>query len=275
MNVITSITEHLIRVRCNNPSLMTGSGTNTYIIHNAQVAWVVDPGPNEAEHIDNIFKACEGLTITKVFVTHMHPDHSPGHAPITDKTGAVLLGLDALKDPYQDETCQPSVIVKHEELFELEQGLGLRALHTPGHVDNHVCYKLEPANIVITGDHIMQGSTVVIIPPHGKMKAYIESLQLLQKHSLTALAPGHGEMINDAQQEITSLIKHRLAREEKVIAGLKHAMPCDTKALVKVVYADVDESIHVIAELSLLSHLIKLESEKKAQCSDLQWSWIK
>ena len=275
ITAISKITEHLTRVRCNNPSIMTGTGTNTYVVHNAQEAWVIDPGPADAEHVENIFKACDGLIISKVFVTHMHPDHSPAHKPIIEKTGAVLLGCKPVQDPYQDETCVPSIIVEHEEWFELGAGIGLRAFHTPGHVDNHVCYQLEPANIVMTGDHIMQGSTVVIIPPHGKMKAYIESLQLLLNYPIHALAPGHGEIITDAKQEIEGLIKHRLQREKTVIAGLEKVMPCDTKTLVKIVYSGIDENLLPMAELSLLSHLIKLESEKKANCVNDLWSFEK
>jgi glyoxylase-like metal-dependent hydrolase (beta-lactamase superfamily II) len=252
---------------------MTGSGTNTYIVHNTQQAWVIDPGPNEPAHVKNIFKACSGLQITKVFVTHMHPDHSPAHAPIIEKTSATLLGLAAVQDPYQDQSCQPEVIVAHDEYFALDNQLGIRALHTPGHVDNHVCYRIEPDNVVITGDHIMQGSTVVIIPPHGKMKEYIASLQLLLEPTPASLAPGHGEMITQAEQEINGLIQHRLGRENKVVVGLKQAMPCHTQALVKVVYTDVDESLHAMAELSLLAHLIKLEADGLAICVDSQWSW--
>ncbi len=274
MSAITAISENLTRVRCNNPSVMTGSGTNTYILHNDTQAWVIDPGPNESEHVANIFTACDGLLITKVFVTHMHPDHSPAHAPIIEKTGATLLGREAVQDPYQDETCHPEVIVQHDQYFELAEGMGLSALYTPGHVDNHVCYRIEPDNIVITGDHIMQGSTVVIIPPHGKMKEYIASLQLLLAYPIHALAPGHGEIITEAEAEIKGLILHRLKREEKVIEGLKQVMPCDIKTLVRVVYTDVDESLYPMAELSLLSHLIKLEVEGQAKCIESQWSWL-
>ena len=93
MSAIVVINDHLIRVRCNNPGVMTGSGTNTYIVHAANEAWVIDPGPAEAAHIANIFKACAGKTISKIFVTHMHPDHSPAHQAIRDKTQAELIGL--------------------------------------------------------------------------------------------------------------------------------------------------------------------------------------
>jgi len=269
---ITQITPNLIRVRCNNPGVMTGTGTNTYIVHDEQEAWVIDPGPNEAEHVDNIFKACADRAITQVFVTHMHPDHSPAHAPIIERTGAILLGLNAVEDPYQDSTCKPGTIVKHEEVFSLNDSIAVQALLTPGHVDNHVCYLIQPDNIVVTGDHIMQGSTVVIIPPHGKMKEYIASLQLLLNYPIQALAPGHGEIIKDAQAEVEGIIKHRLAREEKVFAAVKKLQQSDTPSLVKNVYDDVDESLYPVAELSLLAHLIKLEQDGKVIKKDQQWS---
>ena len=275
MSAIVTINKHLTRVRCNNPSVMTGSGTNTYIVHDETKAWVIDPGPNEAEHVDNIFKACAGREISKVFVTHMHPDHSPAHAPICKKTGAQLIGRAPVDDPFQDQTCVPEMIAKHNEQFYLNGQAMLQAVYTPGHVDNHICYFILPSKIMITGDHIMQGSTVVIIPPHGKMKEYIESLQLLLDYPIQQLAPGHGGMITEPVTEIKSLVEHRLSREAKVIEGLKLMSPIDTANLVKRVYDDVDVSLHAVAEFSLLSHLIKLEVEGRASQTqqDQQTIW--
>ncbi|NRA42853.1 MAG: MBL fold metallo-hydrolase [Pseudomonadales bacterium] len=244
---------------------MTGSGTNTYIVHAADEAWVIDPGPAEAAHIANIFKACAGKTISKIFVTHMHPDHSPAHQAIRDKTQAELIGLAPVDDPFQDKTCVPEAHVQHNQVFNLAGQSMLQAVHTPGHVDNHVCYFVMPSEIMITGDHIMQGSTVVIIPPHGNMKAYIASLQNLLNYPIQQLAPGHGEMITQPLDEIDHLITHRLTRETKVLDCLQGLPAVTTSTLVSSVYDDVDQSLHAVAECSLLAHLIKLETEGRVK----------
>ncbi len=274
MTAITPLNDHLIRVRCNNPGVMTGSGTNTYIVHDDSQAWVIDPGPNEPEHVQNILKACGDRKLSKVFVTHMHPDHSPAHAPLIEKTSAELLGLPPVEDPYQDETCIPEINLVHNQVFHLNDQVSVKAVLTPGHVDNHVCFFIEPSNIMITGDHIMQGSTVVIIPPHGKMKEYIESLQLMLEYPVAALAPGHGELIEDAASEVSRLVEHRLGREAKVLAGLQKLSPVDSTTLVRTVYEDTDPSLHAVAELSQQAHLIKLEVEGKARFDGALWHVI-
>ena len=119
--------------------------------------------------------------------------------------------------------------------------------------------------MIFTGDHIMQGSTVVIIPPSGNMKAYIESLQLLLDYPVRSLAPGHGAVIEDPEQAVSWLVDHRLKREQKVLYGLGQLGECDLDALVKVVYDDVDTSLHTMAKLSMSAHLIKLAAEGRAQ----------
>ena len=143
------------------------------------------------------------------------------------------------------------------------EGWTLRAIRTPGHVDNHVCYLLEEEGMVFAGDHIMNGSTVVIVPPGGNMSHYIASLKRLLDYDVRYVAPGHGDLISDCRGEVEKLIRHRLMREAKVVAALTGS-PISMDDLVVRVYDDVDPIMHEWAKLSLLAHLIKLEEEGRA-----------
>lgn len=257
------------RITAGNIGPMTGQGTNTYLIGREQVA-VVDPGPAMAEHVDAILDAC-GDRLKWILATHSHPDHSPAAAALASATGAEVLGNQlADNDGYQDETFAPlRGFADDEQLVTAE--FTLRAIHTPGHVDNHVCFLLEEEGLLLTGDHIMQGSTVVIIPPHGDMQDYMASLQRLLNYPLQALAPGHGVLIDDPVNEIDRLLAHRLGREAKVVEVLcaegRSALP----ALTPLVYDDVDPSLYPIAQCSLLAHLIKLEKEKRVHREGEDW----
>ena len=137
----------------------------------------------------------------------------------------------------------------------------LRAVHTPGHASNHLCYLLQGTGLLFTGDHLMQGSTVVIAPPDGSMSEYLSSLARLQKEPVTRLAPGHGLVIEDAQAEIARIITHRLQREAKVVERLSHVRAANVDTLVVSVYDDVDPRLHPVAKASLLAHLLKLEQD--------------
>ncbi len=138
----------------------------------------------------------------------------------------------------------------------------MRAIRTPGHVDNHVCYLLDEEGVVFAGDHIMNGSTVVIVPPGGNMAHYIASLRRLLDYDVKVVAPGHGELIPDCRGEVEKLVRHRLLREAKVVGALSdQAQSLDD--LVVTVYDDVDPMMHEWAKLSLLAHLIKLGDERR------------
>lgn len=245
-----------------NPGIMTGPGTNTYLIGNDEVA-VLDPGPALPEHVDAILAAGEGR-IRWIVCTHTHPDHSPAWQGVAAATGAQVIGALPADDRFQDDTFNPDWRIQHDEVLQAPE-FRLRALHTPGHVSNHFCYLLEEEGVVFAGDHIMSGSTVVIVPPGGDMSAYIASLQLLLDYPVQRVAPGHGEMIDDCRAEVEHLVKHRLAREAKVVAGLEQTGPADLDTLVAVVYDDVDTERHEWAKLSMSAHLIKLADEGRAR----------
>ena len=257
------------RVTAPNPGVMTGPGTNTYLLGTEDVA-VLDPGPLIDSHVEAILAAAEGK-IRWIVATHTHPDHSPAWLPLQEATGAEVIGARPWDDMFQDDTFAPDVEVFHDYLLETNE-FRLQGLHTPGHVGNHYCFFLEEEGMLFTGDHIMQGSTVVIVPPSGNMKAYIESLKLLLDYPLKSLAPGHGEVIDDPEAEVNWLVDHRLKREQKVVDGLEQITAGTVDDLVLVVYDDVDTSIHHMAKLSLTAHLIKLAQEGRA-ANDEQERW--
>jgi len=241
-----------------NPGAMTGPGTNTYLIGNEEVA-VLDPGPKIPGHIEAILQAGEGK-IRWIVCTHTHPDHSPAWKELAEATGAEVIGALPADDMFQDDTFKPTSTLHHDDVLKTPE-FTLRAVHTPGHVSNHYCFFLEEEQMLFAGDHIMNGSTVVIVPPSGNMKAYIESLQLLLSYPLKYIAPGHGDVLEDSTAVVEWLVNHRLKREAKVLAGLKGLQSASLDELVAVVYDDVDVSLHSMAKLSLEAHLIKLEVE--------------
>jgi glyoxylase-like metal-dependent hydrolase (beta-lactamase superfamily II) len=211
--------------------------------------------------------------VKALLVTHMHPDHSPLAVKLQLLSGAPLYGPAPVDDPFQDTSCDPDHRIRHNQLIDF-QGLTLQAIYTPGHVDNHHCFLLQDDAVLVAGDHIMQGSTVVIIPPHGKMKEYLESLQLLKNYPINLIAPAHGEPITSVSEEIDGIISHRLAREEKVKTAIAQLHTANTADLTAVAYQDVDKSLHAIAELSLLAHLIKLEQENFVKKNNELWQLL-
>ncbi len=253
-----------------NPGVMTGPGTNTYLLGDDEVA-VLDPGPAIPAHIDAILAAA-GECIRWIVCTHTHPDHSPAWQGVAAATGAQVIGAMPPDDMHQDKTFRPSLEVRHDQLLATSE-FTLRAVHTPGHVGNHYCYFLEEEGMLFAGDHIMNGSTVVIIPPSGDMKAYIDSLQLLLQYPLKFIAPGHGDVMPEPTATVDWLVKHRLMREQKVMDGLRSTGRAPLDQLVKVVYDDVDTSLHKMAMLSLHAHLIKLQREQRALQHAVDGTW--
>ena len=256
---VRTLSPRVRRIVAPNPGPMTGPGTNTYVVGESDLA-LVDPGPAVPSHIDAIL-TCVGDRLRYIACTHTHPDHSPAAAVVADATGAELIGRTTADDRHQDLSFQPASQIDDDECIA-GQDWTLRAIRTPGHVDNHVCYLLEEEGMVFAGDHIMNGSTVVIVPPGGNMADYIASLRRLLDYQVKVVAPGHGELIQDCRGEVEKLVRHRLMREAKVSAALDQR-PQSLDELVVNVYDDVDPMMHEWAKLSLLAHLIKLEGEGK------------
>jgi glyoxylase-like metal-dependent hydrolase (beta-lactamase superfamily II)/8-oxo-dGTP pyrophosphatase MutT (NUDIX family) len=250
---------YVTRIVAANPGVMTGPGTNTYLVGEEALA-VIDPGPLLDEHVRAILAAADGR-IRWIVCTHTHRDHSPAAAALKAETGAQLIGRPARPGDRQDGTFAPDHAPQDGERLVLADGVALQAIHTPGHASNHLCYLLEPTRMLFTGDHVMQGSTVIIDPPDGDMRAYLASLDRLLELDPAILAPGHGYLIGTPQREVRRLIAHRLARENKVRAALEALGPATLEALVPEVYDDVDPRRHRAAARSLLAHLEKLIAE--------------
>ena len=249
------------RVLAPNPSMMTGPGTNTYLFGIAEIA-VIDPGPDTGEHIDRIIDTA-GAPIRWVLVTHTHPDHSPGAMSLAARSGAELVGRPAPEHGPQDRTFRPARVLDDGDRLETGEFV-LEAVHTPGHASNHLCYRHEGTNWLVTGDQVIDGSTVVINPPDGDMRDYIESLRRLRALNFDALLPGHGDRIDDPVRAIDWIIEHRLDREAKVLAVVIRHPGLSPHELVPHVYQDVAAHLFGLAERSLLAHLLKLERDRVA-----------
>jgi glyoxylase-like metal-dependent hydrolase (beta-lactamase superfamily II)/8-oxo-dGTP pyrophosphatase MutT (NUDIX family) len=267
------LSPHVIRLTAPNASLMTGPGTNSYLVGGADNTWaVIDPGPAHGGVVDALIAAAPG-PIRWIFVTHSHMDHSPAATELKARTGAAIHGRLPDHSNGQDPNFAPDHQLQDGERLTLQEGVTLRAIHTPGHASNHLCYLLEEERTLFTGDHVMQGSTVVIRPPDGDMSAYLASLQLLLAYELDWLAPGHGFLVGNPAEAIAALIRHRKGREEKVIAALQALAPAEVDELLDQVYADVDARLHSIAIDSLRAHLFKLRQDGVARNgSDGRWA---
>lgn len=253
------LSSHVWRVLAPNPSVFTGPGTNSYLLVDGADATVLDPGPDDATHLDALQAAAGelGADIRRIVCTHTHEDHSPGAAPLAARTGAQLIGTPAPDDGYNDVTFHPDRVPVDGEVL-LCGTLRLRAVATPGHVSNHFCFLLEDEGLLFTGDHLMQGSTVVIVPPEGSMRAYLDSLRRLEGLPVACIAPGHGHLMPHPQQIIAATIRHRQAREAKTLRAIREQGGGTLATLVPAVYDDVPPAMHPIARLSLEAHLIKL-----------------
>ncbi len=269
---VTRLAPHVQRVVAPNPSPLTGPGTNTYVLGIGETHLVIDPGPDDAPHLERIVEAAAGR-IARVLCTHSHSDHSPGAAQLARRMGVPVHGRPAPQDDYQDATYAPDATIEDGDVYRVP-GATVRALHTPGHASNHVCFLLEPEGWLVTGDHLMSGSTVVILPPDGSMRAYLDSLRRLRTLPLTALVPGHGAVMADPHGEIDRVIAHRLKRESKVVAALHRQGPAATlDTLVPEVYDDTPVALHGLARFSLLAHLQKLDEEGRVARAGDHWAW--
>ena len=267
---ISELSPLVRRITAGNSSVFTGPGTNTYLVGKEEIT-VIDPGPAMPEHIENIAKAC-GDDIKQILVTHTHPDHSPGAKLLPQRTAAPAMGMYALLKQTQDKTFKANKVLEDgDEIREIEYTL--KAIHTPGHASNHLCYLLEEEKMIFTGDHIMEGSTVVIGPPDGNMKQYIESLEKLKQFDISMIAPGHGNLMKDPKSVVDWIVSHRMFREKKVVDALTEFSKANLDQLVEKVYDDVDERLHGIARASLLAHLNKLIEEDKAVSKGEEFHW--
>jgi glyoxylase-like metal-dependent hydrolase (beta-lactamase superfamily II) len=257
------------RILAGNAGLMTGPGTNTYLLGTSEIA-VLDPGPDDAAHLRSIL-AVAGGPIRWILTTHTHRDHSPLAAALKQETGAPIIGLPAPGDGRQDDTFRPDRQPGDGEALALGD-IRLTAILTPGHASNCVCYLLAGERLLFTGDHVLEGVSPVILPPDGDMAAYLASLDKLEAYDFERIAPGHGDIMSRGKRVVQMLRAHRMMRERKVLARLTAPSTLDT--LTPAVYDDVPKDRHPWARLTLEAHLIKLRSEGKAAEKDGLWRLI-
>ena len=267
---VQRLTEEVWRIVAPNPGPLTGPGTNTYVVGRNRPV-VIDPGCDDPAHLARVLEVA-GRAVERIVCTHSHPDHSPGAAWLRERTGAPVCGLPAPDDGHQDPAYAPDAALADGERIPAGDDV-LRAIHTPGHASNHVCLLLEATGLLFTGDHLMSGSTVIIIPPDGSMRLYLDSLRQLRSLPISSLAPGHGELMPGAIAEIDRVTRHRLAREAKLVRALDRRGAATLDDVLAEVYDDVPRSMHVYARYSLLAHAVKLVEEDRARVEGEVYVW--
>lgn len=257
--VASALSPLVRRITAANPGMMTGPGTNTYLVGIDEIV-VIDPGPDDPDHLDAI-AGCGGDRIRWIVATHTHPDHSPGVAGLKARTGAEVRAFGE-----RDGLVIDAAMADGDRIEATE--FRLKAIHTPGHASNHLCFLLEEERMLFSGDHIMDGSTVVISPPDGDMTAYLDSLAKVRRLRLRTIAPGHGHLITDPTARIDDYVRHRLERERQVVESLAAAGSATTSELVSAIYTDVPDSLHPVARYSVWAHLRKLDEDGTARADD-------
>ena len=253
------------RVLCNNPSPFTFKGTVSYIVGRGKVA-IIDPGPDDPVHSAALLDAVHGETVTHIFVTHTHRDHSPGVPAIKAATSAIVLaegphraaralhvGDGPRLESSNDTDFKPDRALADGEMVS-GAGWTLEAVTTPGHTANHMAFAFKEANLIFSGDHVMAWSTPVVAPPDGAMSDYMASLNKLAKRTEPIYLPGHGAMVRDAPNFVQYYIRHRQGREASILHRLAKG-ETDIPTIVRAVYIGLDPRLIKAAGLSVLAHL--------------------
>jgi glyoxylase-like metal-dependent hydrolase (beta-lactamase superfamily II)/8-oxo-dGTP pyrophosphatase MutT (NUDIX family) len=260
---------NVTRLTAPNPGVMTGPGTNSYLVGDPRTGYVaVDPGPEDAEHIERLWRAAGG-DIRMIVCTHSHPDHSPGARPLQALCAIKppILGLPSAPTARAASEFVPDRALEDGEQLVLEGG-GLRhtlkVIHTPGHAANHLCLVLMEDGLLFSGDHILNGSTTIVDPPDGEMNAYLDSLDALTRachaHAIEFILPAHGYVLGGAVQAIEQLKAHRLKREAKVIAAMQARPQGDLDEWVELAYDELPPRMWPMAKRSLLAHVQRIEA---------------
>jgi glyoxylase-like metal-dependent hydrolase (beta-lactamase superfamily II) len=262
---VSQIAPGIRRVIANNPGPFTFHGTGTYILGTGNVA-VIDPGPDDEEHIGAILAALDGETISHILVTHTHMDHSPGCRPLQALTGAPTYaygphGAGKLEQGVQveeggDMDFAPDHLVKHGDIIQGGDWT-VECVYTPGHTSNHMCFALQEQKALFTGDHVMGWSTSIISPPDGDMAAYMQSLELLLERDDAVYWPTHGPSIIDPKTHVRAYIAHRIEREEQILKCIDEGTH-SIRDMVPLMYRDTPEFMYPAAARSVLAAMENL-----------------
>ena len=269
---IENVAPGIRRITANNPSPFTFRGTGTYILGEGNVA-IIDPGPDQPEHVKAIVEGLKNETISHILITHTHNDHSPAAKALKEITGAPTYGFGphgsgkpALKltaqvggdiDFRPDEKTQDGSVIYGNDWI-------VSCLHTPGHTSNHICFSWDEEKVLFPGDQVMGWSTSIVSPPDGDMGDYMRSLDKLMSRDDKIYYPTHGPEILEPQKLISAFQDHRREREEKILECLK--LGNDTiDQMVQTVYQDVSERLHAAAARSLFATVIYLVEQKKVE----------
>ncbi len=249
-----------------NPKDYTGPGTNTYLVGDDEQVWIIDPGPDESAHIDAVMREVEHRRVLGILVTHSHLDHSPAARPLSMSTSAPVYGFSPL-DPALAEQTEEDIDLGYAPDVVLEDGarigdgaLQLTAHHTPGHFPNHLCYRLEMSKIVFSGDHVMDWSTTVVVPPLGHLGDYLDSLKKLQGLGASKMLPSHGGVVEDPHARIESIFEHRRSRHEQILACLDNGL-VNPEEIVDEIYDGLTPRLVKAAKGQVNAHLDILNQE--------------
>ena len=244
------------RIIAANPGPMTYHGTNTYLIETPGGLAVLDPGPDSAEHVQDILNAVDGK-LKLILVSHTHHDHIGAVPALKAATGAPTAGYKDSAEP----AFTPDIQLDDGEIIA-----GMTAIHTPGHAADHICLAMtaqDGTKVLFSADHVMSWSSSIVSPPFGDMAQYFDSLKLLLDRDDEIFLPGHGPKLPYPRDLVRDLLHHREAREKALLAELAKGS-FDTHALMNALYSQVDPRLRRAAERNVLAHMLKLESEGKA-----------
>ncbi len=268
------------RVLAPNPSPYTYTGTQTYIVGAEDGVAVIDPGPDDPDHLDALVTAIGEAEIIAIMCTHTHKDHSPAAKPLAQRTGAPVVGCAPLvladdgprSDAPFDRTYAPDRVLEDGEQMT-GPGWTLTAVHTPGHTSNHLCFALEESGALFTGDHVMGWSTSVVVPPDGDMGDYMRSLDRLYAREDRVYYAAHGAPIEKPRQLVRGMIGHRRQRENQILRLLGES-PKSIDELVPLMYKGLDPRLTGAAGMSVKAHLLDLDRRGMASQSGEIWQTI-
>lgn len=261
------------RILAPNPGPFTGPGTNTYFVGRQEI-FIVDPGPDMDVHFDAIVQAADGLTVQGILATHQHLDHTALAPRLQDHFDCPTYAFgppDEFDGPGglqmeegSDRNFFPDHVWGEGDGVEFDGG-EISALHTPGHVSNHLCFAVQPDNVLLTGDHVLGISTSVVIPPDGNMDDYLRSLARVRDAGFTTLFPAHGGPVTEPEPFLDRYIEHRHFREAQIIEALGQG-PATPAALVPKLYAGLDKRLYPAAAVSLYAHFIRMVGVGQVAC---------